>query len=485
MRRKVLLLALVGCGTGGRTVLGVDDASVERDAAPECAPICEGGCRDQDGDGYESGAGGDCDDTMATIHPGAPDGRGWSVEPVPFGPWSALLVDGFGRPRIASGGPRDDRCAVDSWHQGSFSGVRYHERRAGAWTSEEVDDECMALGPAAAVSEGGEIVLAYALASARAGDGTWNFVTRVARRSSGGDWHVGDLSIGIPTFALSLHGCDSMILAGKTCWFEGEPCELRVWTSLEGDPVVVQEPVADSLGAVHDDDGLPYLSFFAPNVESLGEVRLARMTGDGWVVELVDVPCHGCLVFGTDPVVVDGAISVAYAWNRGLSVATRDDAGVWAPLLVDAAPPPPGGSWAVLLEDRVSMEADPEGHLHVAYLAVDEAVEGQVGLHYWTNRSGDWVMEEVGWPMAPVFFDVGYPSLAVDRLGMVHLSWYAPGEVGSPLQSDLNGRYAVLSPPRDGIDQDCDGVDGTDSDGDGRASMETGGDDPDDGSSSR
>lgn len=110
----------------------------------------------------------------------------------------------------------------------------------------------------------------------------------------------------------------------------------------------------------------------------------------------------------------------------------------------------------------------------------------QMQVRYATNRSGAWVTEDVGWPLVPFnHFAGGFPSMAVDPHGMVHLAWYAMAEVGSPLEPDVHGRYGVLSRSGDGVDQNCDGVDGVDADGDGRASRESGGDDPDDSSPSR
>jgi len=73
-----------------------------------------------------------------------------------------------------------------------------------------------------------------------------------------------------------------------------------------------------------------------------------------------------------------------------------------------------------------------------------------------------------------------WPSLALDRLGGVHLAWAVIDEDPVPYPDAFSGRYAVLARPHDGVDQNCDGVDGVDADGDGHASVATGGDDVDD-----
>jgi hypothetical protein len=119
----------------------------------------------------------------------------------------------------------------------------------------------------------------------------------------------------------------------------------------------------------------------------------------------------------------------------------------------------------------VSVEIDQENAIHVGYAPLGHVAYAQ-------NRDDVWTTEDIGsFEQDP---RNGYPSLALDSDGGVHIAWYIHGyELDSDLPPE-SGRYAVLARPNDDVDQNCDGADGVDADGDGRASVETGADDLDD-----
>ncbi|MBI2893963.1 MAG: putative metal-binding motif-containing protein [Deltaproteobacteria bacterium] len=115
----------------------------------------------------------------------------------------------------------------------------------------------------------------------------------------------------------------------------------------------------------------------------------------------------------------------------------------WAPVTVDTG----GDSWMAL---------DAAGAAHISYYHGGS-------LELATNRGGGWALESVGGEQG------SYSSLALGLDDGAHISYWDTGT------SDLG--YASRSVAVDGIDQNCDGVDGVDGDGDGHASRTTGGDD--------
>jgi hypothetical protein len=121
----------------------------------------------------------------------------------------------------------------------------------------------------------------------------------------------------------------------------------------------------------------------------------------------------------------------------------------------------------------VSVAVAAGGRLHVAYFTA--------AVRHATERDGTWASEIVSQSSSFGFgLYAGWPSLALDRLGGVHMAWYQEVDETGRQTTGPVGRYAYLAAIGNGVDENCDGVDGVDADADGHASIETGGDDPDD-----
>jgi hypothetical protein len=148
----------------------------------------------------------------------------------------------------------------------------------------------------------------------------------------------------------------------------------------------------------------------------------------------------------------------------------RAQDGVVASETLEAWPPTTAGPAG----PSVAVVVDPEGAAHLAWLR-PAAARDHGSVRYATNRDGSWQTETVSTGDAWV-------DLAVDGRGSPHVFWRTEQRDGEPENEPAS--YATFS-ELDGIDENCDGVDGVDADGDGHASRETGGDDPDDSVPSR
>ncbi len=246
------------------------------------------------------------------------------------------------------------------------------------------------------------------------------------------------------------------------------------------------EVAAAADGSVH----VAYTTLGAP-----GFVRYAVRRDGRFVAEEVAELCSfSCDPFSGDgggaalAVDADGAPHLLYQdWEGSLVHAVRDAVG-WARETISAE----GGLAGTLAIDG--------GDLHAAYgIPTGDGVGGQEVRYALGGDGREWSIEVVdpsGRPMSLALEPDGSPSLVwgnayatrdgagwsievvtvdgdhdVDAAGDVHVAWSA--------SSDL--WYAHRVAP-DGIDQNCDGVDGVDADRDGFASPPTGGLDCDDAS---
>ncbi|MBI2897588.1 MAG: hypothetical protein HYY06_28780 [Deltaproteobacteria bacterium] len=215
-------------------------------------------------------------------------------------------------------------------------------------------------------------------------------------------------------------------------------------------------------------------------------------SGGVWALETVDdsgAVSNSATSLALDP---DGAVHIAYC-NEDLRYATNGS-GDWVLETADAL-----GTTG----RHASLAIDEDGAAHISYYGVTNEE-----LRYATSASGAWAAETV----ADQWGSGAGTSLALDPDGAIHIAhsnklWYATntnevwtevsvhGAYSSEVSLALDAagaahityrdsawdlRYATRERLVDGIDQNCDGVDGVDDDGDGHASLTTGGDDCDD-----
>jgi len=442
---------------------------------------------DRDGDGFLSAASGgdDCDDTRAFVHPGAPDGQGWVIEAFPAGIRTRLALDRWGKPVVAWAGkdpdygcPDDDWIYIDGY---STVGLSWWER--GQWATERVEQACTSHKLALAIAQDGTRWMAYVT----------DYPSRAVRvaHARARDWEFEDLGPGFYDAPLVLDRCGEPYVGGAPSASVDEGLGGgRVW--MRADDRWHSELFDKIYTATHLDLALSGAGQLAvsyqrdpiepgqPGVYPPSEsYRVAYATrGDGaWRPELIDE--HNEYQITDTAIAFDssGQPLVAYADEYGLWLVTRED-GRWSRSVVDSRP-----SWlgetCCQSPDAVTIGVDREGILHGSF-------GPGFSISYATNRGGSWSTEELTvFDQATWTEEDGYPSMALDSAGGVHIVWYtANGDTTSGLPPH-SGRYAVLARPNDGIDQNCDGVDGVDADRDGHPSIDTGGDDPDDADPSR
>lgn len=395
---------------------------------------------DSDGDGFASVAtgGDDCDDAMDTVHPGAADGARV---------WRNVPIETSGNPVTASLAIDDSGVLHATWLKASTTEVRYGQRDGAAWTRETVDD---------------------------VGD-------------SGPD----------PSIAIGPDGF------AQITYRESAADELRWATNASG--AWVHEAVDGSGTPQHSaiavaPDGTIHVAY----VDAWDRDTLEHATRSGgvWPIETVDsdgATGHGAAI----TLDAAGAVHVVYAelGDEVLRHATNAS-GAWTVETVD-----PGPSQF----EYLSLTLGPDGSLHASYRVGGVGVDAGADVWYATNASGSWEIE-----VADDSLDSGYGTgIQVDAAGVVRIAEVQDRDltlltnssgawesetidegtyIDAHLVLDPSGNAHVVSLDTDsgdllewtdevlpdGVDQNCDGVDGVDADGDGHASKASGGDDCDD-----
>lgn len=408
---------------------GVDGVDVDRDGHP---PLADGGD--------------DCDDQRATVHPGANDNQGWVVEQVPGDGGGAigltLAVDPAGVAHIAGsdGLTCTDPEIVSCWGREGGEAVYWVTNRDGVWATHVV--ESSGIGSifgtiGAAVVPSGGVLISYlsapsgatsqAVRLARCGSGACS-VEVVAR--AGVEPPGGDVAVAQDGTIFVAYGALEPASAGVSI-SHGDAWTIERWS--EADPGGM-EIVVGPRGA--------YAAYYVGRATGPAphfDVRVAHRSHGRWHEDVI-ATAEGVfdVALALDP---SGEPSVAYSAYDGTFVVSGGQDG-WRQTKVTAA----AGA-------RISMASDSRGAMHLAW------ADGHA--HHATDVSGEWVVEELG---------VGalYAAIAVDSFDVVHIAYAGRGI-----------EYGTLQ-PIDGVDENCDGVDGVDADGDGHPSRATGGDDPDD-----
>jgi hypothetical protein len=416
------------------------------DPAGDCVDQnCDGvGEADLDADGHLApGCGGDdCDDLRATVYPGAPDNvgvGGWLLETVDANPaddtWlstASLAVDGAGAVHIGY---------VDFTNDGiDNDGVRYATNASGAWVIETVDAGGVRMYTSIGVDNAGAVHMCWGrgagLRYATNATGIW-----VVETVDGNQW-AGDYN------SLALDGAGFVHIS----YYDGWSGYLRYATNESG--VWLRETV-DSTGntgyftsLVLDGVGAAHISY---RNQTDGDLLYATNAGGGWALEVVDSAGD---VGEWSSLELDGlgAAHVSYfdRTNTDLRYATNSS-GAWVSETVDAVG---------VTGDSASLALAGDGGGRISYRD-----QSNSDLRYARQGGGVWQTELVD--SANIYSS----SLALDASNGAHIAYHHTGT------GDL--RHAYRAEP-DGIDQNCDGLDGVDADLDGIASQPTGGGDCDD-----
>jgi hypothetical protein len=405
---------------------------------PEATTPC-----DRDGDGHLAVdcGGDDCDDTNASIHPGALD---LNARP---GPWttSRAIANTGG----ANGGTAiavDRTGVVHIVYSGrSAPGLLYATRTGEAWRVEMVDSFRSPYfipedRPAIAVDARGRVHVAYASSAS---------VRYAVREQSG--WTVETIDPAgqaPPALAVAPDGIVHVAYATEG-GLRHAARRSGTWVGEIVDPSgAVPSMAIDSQGTIH----LAY----ADATKGAEVLHHATGVADAWTTEIASNTRAA-----SSSIVIDGlglpriALTPRYTTDGGVRYLVRGG-GQWS----EAALPATNDVYSSTLR------LDGAGVPHILFSYLIETT-------YAVQESGTWVIE------TPVFsyglYDV-QPSFDLDGAGVAHValtSFFYP--------DNINVEYSTnrqLAP--DGVDQNCDGVDGVDADRDGHASLATGGDDCDD-----
>jgi hypothetical protein len=380
------------------------------------------GCPDADGDGSADAScgGGDCNDGDDTIFPGADDNDdfAWRLDSPGITCGGPITVDDEGTAHML--------CAP----QAPGVGLRHASNPTGLWLNEEIDAAPSASG-SIAVGADGVVHVAYAvtdvgeLRHASTADGSWSTETVEVFAPQ----HTG--------IAVDAAGAVHIVYSGGY-----DPSSVHYATNESG--TFLTEHVEDTELLFNGTPVAIAIADDGPHIihrDLVGAVRHGARVGAGWALENVapaGMPSDGSFF------AVGNELHVAYT-QTSVFVGKRDASG-WD--IEEVAPQS---------YDSVDIAVGPDGKRHTVFRDVDST-------HYASDTAMPWPIEDIESP--------GRPSIAVDLFGRIHVSLDR-----SATATGLG--YARRVPP-DGIDQNCDGVDGLDGDGDGFASVATGGGDCDD-----
>lgn len=418
-RSSVLALALgvVACGGGPSSQGGATETDAMADgstaATTEAADPCD---RDADGVLAVACGGEDCDDEDAEAHPGAVDDS-WAVEPID----SALLG-----PAITSELVRAADGTVHAFYTDGAESAPMSLRHAtrsgpGAWTAQDILSGDAIDPPTVDVAADGSMHLLVSVTEGGAS------VVRHGTHA-GGAWSFEDVAPGRAVASGLAIGSGGVlhvaITDAETSWWRNDGSG---WTS---------EPVGplDSAIVVLGDGDVPDV------LGREGTTLRACVRGDSeWACSDV-TPVGDPGAYGArNRAAYDGAgvlhlVSVDEVDTERLVHRRRVDQ-TWSTTMLSFLPRPEHG-----------LDAAWDGEvLHV--VAWSEAlVEGGAAYARWTD--GTWSLDEpivagdkVGWE----------PAMIVDPEGVPHVVY------ADVLVDDL---YYAARTAGDGIDQDCDGIDG-------------------------
>ncbi len=241
--------------------------------------------------------------------------------------------------------------------------------------------------------------------------------------------------------------------SGSTHLFFREAETLRYATDRNGPwriETIDDEPGAGLWAQAElDADGALHVAYLRYREDPGPELRHATNAAGTWSIE--PVADDGWVVDPSMALGVDGSVHLVFGhWRPG----------AWELRHATDA----GGSWSTdTLETgdaagaHTSVDVDAAGFVHASWQDADG------DLAYATNASGAWARDEIDSNEPTGYWN----ALQLDRAGVVDVLFAST--------SPDRVRVATNRAAPDGVDQDCDGVDGADADGDGFASGPTGG----------
>jgi len=395
---------------------------------------------DRDGHVAADCDGDDCDDGDAAVHPGAPDGMtagDWTTAQVDpdaslcvFGPGAHATVglDESGRAQVVYTAGFGE-VAHTAWQGGAFAVLWSGERRLG-W------EPVFAVGPAgdAHVVETAVAGLVHTLLGP--GDSSTSEVVDRGGNASMAVDRSGTVHLVYCDLAEGelRHATNRDALWAPEA-VPGTDCGWDTYTDV----------AVDARGAAH----VVYASF--PAKDTPTALEYATNVGGAWSLRRVEDSPDFRLP--SMDVAADGALHVLYSSrSRGALYATNGGGELVSEAFLDGAIP-----------SEAALAVGPDGVVGV----VHGSAPGTEALAYSTRTP-------TGWSTVPLPIEGGRVSLAIDASGAAHVTAVGCGADGLVYATN-RGRAG------DGVDQDCDGVDGKDSDRDGHGSLATGGDDCDDG----
>ncbi|MBI5489998.1 MAG: hypothetical protein HY905_21875 [Deltaproteobacteria bacterium] len=449
MRRSalwgILFAAVAGCygwtpllGDGRGVEGGAEYASVEDAADPDGTPDAPvypdappGPCDvpDLDGDGWASYAcgGADCDDSNPDIHPEAPDNAGrWTFE---------TIVDPY-----SGGDVSPDDAVVGSDGVVHAIGVGlgpgwpdlqdmvYFRLEGGAWSRDVVI-------PAEYLSQSRITLDAAGIPHAMFQYDARDGIAVHAVREAFGSWRIEEFprpmgSYSFGPFVVEPTGVIEVLGVDRT---EDGPIVLSVASSAAGgwtiEPIDPEGTADDHTAMVLAPDGVLHVAYVAETPGGI-ELRCAARGAAGWSIDVVtDRVLDGQVALAVDSA---GKRHVGAIGPDGAIYAT-DASGSW---VVEPIDPDSGGFGIGLALDR-------DGRPHVVYGVLGWSLD--VDLRYAHRTESGWVREEVraGAPPNGDAFRFG-----LDGTGAAHVVY------DSTYATNVGGA------PPDGIDQDCDGIDG-------------------------
>lgn len=378
---------------------------------------------DADHDGFVSAdcGGDDCNDDDAVTHPGAPDGTApWSVHE--FGGSDAepaIAVDGAGRTYVSTAGlVRSSADGLD-W---SWDRDRYIGHFAYVPLAIDEDDGVHIVYQESAGDLSGEVQHA----TFAGGEWSTEVALAIERIDSSHERSAG--------LAIDPAGALHAVLRLPVDWPFDRDVDVTYLTN-QGGAWTEQRVDADasgraSVGLAVDASGAAHIGYpwTAPDVPA--EVRYATNASGAWVVEtVVAADWIGAVV----AIALDdgGAPHLVFDDEAGALQHADRSSGAWALDEIDA-------------EGRgASMAADAAGLLHVAY-------QKEAGIWYAQGGASAWTTEVV------------QPQLAQDAYARdVNLALDPAGEPRIVFIDQIDeGLYYAIRSEVDGVDQNCDGVDG-------------------------
>jgi hypothetical protein len=417
---------------------------------------------DLDADGFAdvSSGGDDCNDGDASVHPGAPDAvaeacplprvTGWTAGDVtlPVNPNSATaVVDRAGHEHLV-------------YQTTSPTALRYATDASGAWQSTVIPAQPGGYYPSIGVGPDGSVSVAYR-------DGTSGTLTLATQDpASPGTWQTTTPggTVGDARVRLSIDGTRTRHLAYVRKETNGVTTA-RYLTDASGtwvESVVDPMHYATQVGLALDQHGgalVAYLQNPTTNGGTYCALWVGRSAGEfadrSYVVEPAD--CTQAPTVAIDAV---GRAHVAYISSTNSEVRYATDAsGQWQ---TETASAP------YQREPRLVLDA--VGRAFIAH----HSTETKQSLT--TNQSGVWETFTVATTSAPSFITELAWLPSGDLRAFYHHDATSGGRIGRALAQ------FSCDAPATGQDTNCDGVPGVDADGDGFASLPSGGTDCDDAS---